>query len=84
MRVGILSYPMLFQRDGRLQVQVREAIEALNRIALGPARAPIEAELVDPFRSRLDDYDVVHVFAAVNGNHRRSARAKNRRCAARS
>lgn len=70
MRVGILSYPMLFQRDGGLQVQVRETIKALNRIALGPCRVPLEAELVDPIRSRLDDYDVVHVFAAVNGNHR--------------
>jgi glycosyltransferase involved in cell wall biosynthesis len=69
MRVGILSYPMLFQRDGSLQVQVRETIKALNRIELIPGRAALEAELVDPFRSRLDDYDVVHVFAAVNGNH---------------
>jgi glycosyltransferase involved in cell wall biosynthesis len=69
MRVGILSYPMLFQRDGSLQVQVRETINALNRIAQIPCRGPLEAELVDPFRSRLDDYDVVHVFAAVNGNH---------------
>ena len=70
MRVGILSYPMLFQRDGSLQVQVRETIKALNRIAQGPGRVPLEAELVDPCRSRLDDYDVVHVFAAVHGNHR--------------
>ena len=30
---------------------------------------PLEAELVNPFRSRLDDYDAVHMFAAVNGNH---------------
>ncbi|HEU4373967.1 MAG TPA: glycosyltransferase [Telluria sp.] len=70
MRVGILSYPMLFQRDGSLQVQVRETIKALNKISLGPGRVPLEAELVDPCRSRLDDYDVVHVFAAVHGNHR--------------
>jgi glycosyltransferase involved in cell wall biosynthesis len=69
MRVGILSYPMLFQRDGSLQVQVRETINALNRIAHIPSRGQLEAELVDPFRSRLDDYDLVHVFAAVNGNH---------------
>ncbi|WLI91299.1 glycosyltransferase [Massilia sp. R2A-15] len=70
MRVGILSYPMLFQRDGRLQAQVRATIQALNRIALMPGRGPVEAELVDPLRSRLDDYDLVHVFAAINGNHR--------------
>ena len=70
MRVGILSYPMLFQRDGRLQAQVRATIHALNRTALLPGRGPLEAELVDPLRSRLDDYDLVHVFAAINGNHR--------------
>ena len=70
MRIGILSYPMLFQRDGRLQAQVRATIQALNRIATLPGRGALEAELVDPLRSRLDDYDVVHVFAAINGNHR--------------
>ena len=70
MRVGILSYPMLFQRDGSLQVQVRETINALNRLPLLAGGGQLEAELVDPFRSRLDDYDLVHVFAAVNGNHR--------------
>jgi glycosyltransferase involved in cell wall biosynthesis len=69
MRVGILSYPMLFQREGGLQVQVRETIKALNRPEPGRA-ARIEAELVDPGRARLDDYDLIHVFAAVNGNHR--------------
>ena len=70
MRVGILSYPMLFQRDGSLQAQVRETINALNRLPALPGRGQLEAELVDPVRSRLDDYDLVHVFAAVNGNHR--------------
>ncbi|MDB5909717.1 MAG: glycosyltransferase [Massilia sp.] len=69
MRVGILSYPMLFQREGSLQVQVRETINALNRIAHIPSRGQLEAELVDPSRSRLDDYDLVHVFAAAHGNH---------------
>jgi len=69
MRVGILSYPMLFQRDGNLQVQVRATVGALNELPLLASGARLEAELVDPFRSRLDDYDVVHVFAAVNGNH---------------
>jgi glycosyltransferase involved in cell wall biosynthesis len=69
MRVGILSYPMLFQREGGLQIQVRETIKALNRIGQNPA-SKIEVELVDPCRTRLDDYDIVHVFAAINGNHR--------------
>lgn len=69
MRVGILSYPMLFQREGSLQAQVRQTINALNRLAQIPGRGQLEAELVDPFRARLDDYDLVHVFAAANGTH---------------
>ncbi|MGZ3181048.1 MAG: glycosyltransferase family 4 protein [Telluria sp.] len=66
--MAVLSYPMLFQRDGGLQVQVRETIAAL-RGAAGQGY-PIEASLVDPARTPLSGYDVVHVFAAVNGNHR--------------
>jgi hypothetical protein len=66
MRVGIMSYPMLFQREGGLQIQVRETIAALNNLP----GANIEAELIDPARECLSDYDVLHVFAAINGNHR--------------
>lgn len=63
MRVGILSYPMLFQRDGGLQVQVHSTIEALRQL-------PMDVALVDPNRERLDSYDVIHVFSAINGNYR--------------
>ncbi|WP_343731635.1 glycosyltransferase family 4 protein [Duganella sp.] len=63
MRIGILSYPMLFQREGGLQVQVRSTMQALRQL-------PLEVELVDPNRDRLDSYDVVHVFSAINGNYR--------------
>ena len=66
MRVGILSYPMLFQRDGGLQVQIRETIAALNALPDGR----VEAALVDPQRERLDSFDLVHVYSAINGNHR--------------
>ncbi|RJG27625.1 glycosyltransferase family 4 protein [Massilia cavernae] len=69
MRIGILSYPMLFQREGSLQIQMRETIRALNELERIDGE-PIAVELVDPCRSRLDDYDLVHVFAAVHGNHR--------------
>jgi glycosyltransferase involved in cell wall biosynthesis len=60
---------MLFQREGGLQIQVRETMAALQR---SQARPPLslEVELVDPNRSRLADYDVIHVFSAINGNHR--------------
>lgn len=68
MRIGILSYPMLFQREGGLQVQVRETIKALGQVR-GGAQA-FEVDLVDPCRSRLDAFDLIHVFAATNGNHR--------------
>ena len=69
MRVGILSYPMLFQREGGLQVQVRETIAALNRLG-ADASYPLQAQLVDPNRERLDAFDLIHVFSAINGNHR--------------
>jgi glycosyltransferase involved in cell wall biosynthesis len=55
---------MLFQREGGLQVQIRETIAALN------AGGDIRAELADPNRERLDAYDIIHVFSAINGNHR--------------
>lgn len=65
MRVGILSYPMLFQREGGLQVQVRETIAALNHLD-----ASMSAELVDPSRQHLGEFDLIHVFSAFNGNVR--------------
>ncbi|KAB8041584.1 glycosyltransferase [Janthinobacterium aquaticum] len=77
MRVGILSYPMLFQRDGGLQVQVRETVAAMNRLSLFPNMLPVgtgprgvQVRLVDANHDRLDDYDLIHVFSAINGNVR--------------
>lgn len=69
MRVGILSYPMLFQRAGGLQIQVRETVAALNRLELPPP-CHLRVELVDPTRDRLDSYELIHVFSAINGNYR--------------
>ncbi|USX17769.1 glycosyltransferase family 4 protein [Oxalobacteraceae bacterium OTU3REALA1] len=66
MRVGILSYPMLFQREGGLQVQVRSTMDALRQLKV-PA---LQVELVDPNHQRLDSFDVIHVFSAINGNYR--------------
>ncbi|WP_228892506.1 glycosyltransferase [Pseudoduganella aquatica] len=60
---------MLFQREGGLQVQVRETIAALNSLGQVNGRA-LQVELADPNRKRLDEYDLIHVFAAINGNHR--------------
>lgn len=69
MRIGILSYPMLFQREGSLQIQIRETIRALNRLE-GVDGEAISVELADPCRAKLGAYDLVHVFAAAHGNHR--------------
>lgn len=65
MRIGILTYPMLFQREGGLQIQVRETVSALNHLD-----ASMSAELVDPARQKLTEYDLIHVFSAFNGNFR--------------
>ena len=69
MRIGILSYPMLFQREGSLQIQIRATIAALNRLDSIDGEA-ISVALVDPCRGRFDAYDLIHVFAATHGNHR--------------
>jgi len=63
MRIAILSYPMLFQRQGGLQIQILETISALNETG-------VHAELIDPNHDKLADYDLVHVFSAINGNYR--------------
>lgn len=63
MRVALISYPMLFQRVGGLQIQLLETVSAL-------VRCGVDASLFDWRSDRLDKYDVVHVFGAVNGNHR--------------
>ncbi len=77
MRVGILSYPMLFQRDAGLQIQLGETIAALNRLQPG-LPGGLRVELLDPTRERFDDYDLIHVFSASNGNYRIVELAKER------
>ena len=70
MRVAVLSYPMLFQTAGGLKMKVGRTVDAL-------VRRGIDARLVDPVRERLRDFDLVHVFAPYNGNHRLVEQAKN-------
>lgn len=69
MRVAVLSYPMLFQTSGGLKMKVGRTVEALQRRG-------IKAHLVDPVHERLRDFDLVHVFAVYNGNHRVVEQAK--------
>jgi len=70
MRVAVLSYPMLFQTSGGLKMKVGRTVDAL-------VRRGIDARLIDPVRERLRDFDLVHVFAAYNGNQRLVEQAKN-------
>src|SRR5262249_49458259 len=62
MKVAILSSPMIFQMQGGLQVQILESIDALNRRG-------VEAQLIDPNKRHLAEFDLIHVFSAINGNH---------------
>jgi glycosyltransferase involved in cell wall biosynthesis len=70
MRVAVLSYPMLFQTSGGLKMKVGRTVDAL-------VRRGVEARLIDPVRERLRDFDVVHVFAPYNGNHRLVEQARD-------
>lgn len=69
MRVAVLSYPMLFQTAGGLKMKVGRTVDALERRG-------VDARLVDPVRERLTDFDLVHLFAPYNGNHRIAEQAK--------
>ena len=71
--VAMLSYSMFTQIQGGLEIQVRETIDALQRIGC-------HARLIDPFRERLGDFDLVHVFGAGSGNFRIVQTAKQLGC----
>jgi len=70
MRIGFISYPMLFQRRGGLQVQILESMHALNKLG-------VSATYIDVFNEKLEDFDVIHVFGAINGNNRIIEAAKS-------
>jgi len=63
MKIALLSYQMLFQRKGGLQIHVLETLKSLNKIG-------IKADLFDPATQKLSDYDLIHVFSSINGNNR--------------
>ena len=69
LRVAVLSYPMLTQVQGGLEVQIVETIAALR--ALG-----CDIRLIDPLREKLAAFDLVHVFALNGGNHQMVAFAR--------
>ena len=63
MRIAVLSYPMLTQQYGGLEIQIRETLAALQS-------ATCDARLIDPITEKLSDFDLIHVFAAGSGNFR--------------
>lgn len=69
MRVAVMSYPTLFQTSGGLKMKVGRTVDALNKRG-------IEAKLIDTVHERFKDYDLVHLFAPYNGNHRIVEQAK--------
>lgn len=70
MKVAVLSYPMLFQTRGGLSMKVKRTVAALRSRG-------IDAKLINPVEERLSDFDLVHVFAGYNGNHRIIEQAKS-------
>jgi glycosyltransferase involved in cell wall biosynthesis len=63
MKIAVMSYQTLFQSAGGLRMKVLKTVETLNRIG-------VAARLIDPVTERISDFDLLHVFAAFNGNHR--------------
>lgn len=62
MRIAAISYPILFQTIGGLQIQVLETVKAV-------CRGGHQMVLIDPTRQKFTDFDLVHVFACVHGNY---------------
>ncbi len=60
MKIGITSYPMLWQRTGGLQVQIRHTIDSLRRIG-------VDAKVFDVYNNKISDFDIIHVFSATHG-----------------
>jgi len=63
MKIALISYPMLFQRKGGLQIQILETLKALDSNS-------VDVHLFEASREKLKNYDLIHVFSSINGNHR--------------
>lgn len=72
-KVGFLSYPMLFQNEGGLQVQVNETQSSLCDLG-------VDVKLVDTTRDNLADFDIIHIFAATHGNVKLVEQARAKGC----
>ena len=63
MKVALTSYPFAFQVKAGLAIQILETMSALEELG-------IDAQLFDMRYDNLSDFDLVHVFAAIHGNHK--------------
>lgn len=72
-KVGFLSYPMLFQNEGGLQVQIRETQGSLRELG-------IDVKLVDTTRDDLADFDIIHIFSVLHGNFKLVEQARAKGC----
>ena len=70
MKIGVISYPMLFQRSGGLQNQINETKSALSKKG-------VKIKFIDTLSDKLCDFDLVHIFSAINGNYRIVQEAKS-------
>ncbi|WP_305822828.1 glycosyltransferase family 4 protein [Massilia brevitalea] len=73
LKVGFLSYPMLFQNKGGLQVQVRETQASLRRLGFN-------VRLIDTTQDDLADFDIVHIFSVLHGNVKLVEQARAKGC----
>ena len=58
MKVAFFTYPSAFQNPGGGEVQLEKTREYL-------LKAGISVDLFDPWRARIADYDLLHVFGSV-------------------
>lgn len=73
MKIGLTSYPMLWQRSGGLQIQILQTERHLR--ALG-----IDARVLNPLTEKMNEYDIIHVFATIHGVHTILQEAKRQGC----
>ena len=60
MKVGIISYPGLWQRNGGLQIQIEKTCTALRELG-------VELKVVDFVNEKISSYDIIHSFSAAHG-----------------
>lgn len=60
MKIGITTYPTLWQRTGGLQVQIHQTMANLRKEGL-------TVECINPLKDKFSEFDVIHIFSATHG-----------------